>query len=155
MGKKKVKPPKQLVSSVDKAEWHMRAVQRAGLAPIQAFVPGGLLLGWLVQNKMVNDLVELHFKDSVVRFRNRELTAAHLFEVVGGVLNITLTNEIGTPFLKWYETKYMKDYERTLLAGVPDNEAYAVTDCWENYEKFAKVLDERLLEFQESQKSTT
>lgn len=143
-GKKKRESSTRLLS-IENAEWHMKSVAEAGLEPIRAFVPGGLLLGWLVDKFFTNEKFERDHREVNSLFRNRKMSAAAFFEAVGGVLSTSFTNEAGTQFLLWYETQYMEDYQKTL---VTTEFGYEVTDSWSNYSKISDVLNHRLLIFE-------
>lgn len=145
MGRKKLESPSTQI--IDKADWHFESVARAGLHNMQAYIPGGFLLGWLVDNNLISEDFQNIAKRFLPDFKDRKLSAASLYKAVDGVLSSEMLNEYGTKFLAWYKPMYFADYEATLLLGVDDEHQYGVKDSWDNFSKLANFLDRRLSEF--------
>lgn len=148
MGRKKLESPTLRI--IDKADWHFESVAQAGLDNIKAYIPGGFLLGWLIDRNLVSKDFLDTAKVFLPKYKDRELSAASLYKAVDGVLSSEMLNERGTKFLAWYEPMYLTDYQVTLLAETEEEHQYNVNDSWDNFSKLSNLLDERLDEFKKT-----
>jgi hypothetical protein len=102
------------------------------LADAQAYVPGGMFLGWVIEN-------QLHDPRGVDgelerRFLARELTGPALFRQLGGVLDDRLLGAHARDFACEYlgagEDQYLRDFEDWF----PVPTMLHVHDTWDDYE---------------------
>lgn len=80
---------------------------------------------------------------AVQRVRERAITGRNfLLEECDGKLLPQMFTEEGCAFAnKYYERIYTKDYYDTLVVGLASG--YMVADSWDNYERIAKVIEQR------------
>lgn len=135
-----------VVSNFDKADWHYDAIKQKGLDEGQMYVPGGMLLGWLVEKEFVSDEMYELYGEEIEDFLNRNIGAAYLYQVMDGKLHQDMLTKEGARFMHYYFSagNYFLDFENTFDAR--DGAQYSVPDSWSNYEKLCKLLDMRLRE---------
>jgi hypothetical protein len=137
----------------DKAKWHYQGNFPADLDSYQGFVHTGMFLGWLIENKLLNEGFIEDFSEEIRSFGRRERTGSRIFmDCCDGVLLLNDLSETGNRFaLTYFELgngQYMDDYERTLAADLPS--AYHVADTWANYEILKPVLNDRFYDWKKS-----
>lgn len=135
-----------VVSNFDKADWHYDAIKQKGLDEGQMYVPGGLLLGWLVEREFLSDEMYELYGEEIDDFLNRNIGAADLYQAMDGKLHQEMLTKEGARFMHYYFSagNYFSDYENTFDAR--DGAQYSVSDSWNNFEKLSKLLDLRLRE---------
>jgi hypothetical protein len=70
----------------EKARWHLEGDWPEGLPDAQAYVIGGMLLGWLSDRDLLSEEFIDDNRNELAQFRDRKITAARLFQIVDGVL---------------------------------------------------------------------
>ncbi|MCC7531453.1 MAG: hypothetical protein IT342_23320 [Candidatus Melainabacteria bacterium] len=135
-----------VVSNFDKADWHYDAIKQKGLDEGQMFVPGGLLLGWLVEKEFLSDEMYELYGEEIDDFLNRNIGPADLYQAMDGKLHQDMLTKEGARFMHYYFSagNYFNDYENTFNAR--DGAQYSVADSWNNFEKLSNLLDLRLRE---------
>ena len=138
------------LSVYDKAKWHFDGDFPPELETFQGYVHTGMFLGWLIENNLVSDEFVSDNADRIKEFLDRNLTGSQVFEICcDGVLMLNDISETGNRFALGYfdfdNGLYLKDYEKTLLNGMPS--LYHVEDTWENFDKIKEVIDKRYLEW--------
>lgn len=135
-----------VVAFFDRADWHYDAVRQKGLDEGQMYVPGGMLLGWLVEQEFLSDEMYELYGEEIEDFLNRHIGPGYLYQTMDGKLHQDMLTKDGARFMHYYFSagNYFTDYENTFNAR--DGAQYTVTDTWQNYEKLCKLLDLRLKE---------
>ena len=130
---------------IHKARKHADAVHAAWLEPGQAYVPGGMFLGWAIGAGLGNDEEFAATSGLVDRFLGREITGPQLFETLSGTLDDETLDETGYAFAEayfgWGSDQYFTDYGRIL--GTGSASVWHVEDTWENFDLLRPRLDER------------
>jgi hypothetical protein len=111
----------------------------------RAYIPIGMLLGWLIDANLVSRYFRHDAADQIVRFKSRSLTGPEIYEKWDGVLAHDMLNMRGNHFLKWYMDKYYGDFAATLCGESEefDERCFEVDNTWENYDRMKKVVDAR------------
>ncbi len=135
-----------VVTNFDKADWHYDAIKQKGLDEGQMYVPGGMLLGWLVEKEFISDEMYELYGEEIDDFLNRNIGAADLYQAMDGKLHQEMLTKDGARFMHYYFSagNYFTDYENTFDAR--DGAQYSVPDSWNNFERLSKLLDLRLRE---------
>lgn len=135
-----------VVACFDRADWHYDAVRQKGLSEGQMYVPGGLLLGWLVEKEFISDEMYELYGEEIDDFLNQRIGAADLYQYMDGKLHQDMLTREGQRFMHYYFSagNYFIDFENTFDAR--DGAQYSVSDTRPNYEKLAKLLDLRYRE---------
>jgi len=133
----------------DRAKHHFMGKFPNVLPIEQAYVHIGMFLGWVLENDLYSELFEDEAGHQIIRFKEREITAAILSAMWDGYLGEDLLSKEGNEFSKeYYQTGiYKKDYEELLTSGLAS--FYHVEDTWENFEKISKRIDQRYQDWQE------
>ena len=144
--KRRKAPVDRTVSSFDRADWHYDSVRQQGLPDGQMYVPGGMLLGWLVEREFISDEMYELYGEEIDDFLNRRIGAADLYQSVDGKLNQEMLSPEGARFMHFYFSggNYFTDYENVFNAR--QGAQYGVQDTWQNYEMLSRVLEGRLRE---------
>ncbi len=132
---------------IHNATKHVDSVKRELLPPERAFIPGGFLFGWAIEAGRHNT-EELLGDDvaAVLRgFEHRELTAASLFESLGGMLDEETLDEAGYAFAEsyvgWDAGQYFADFRQLLAPHLPS--IWHVADTWANYDRMKAHVETR------------
>lgn len=135
-----------VVAFYDKADWHYDAVLRKGLDEGQTYVPGGMLIGWLVEREFISDEMYELYGEEIDDFLNRNIGPASLYQAMEGKLHQDMLTKEGARFMQYYFSagNYFVDFENTFDAR--DGAQYSVADSWKNFDKLSKLLDLRLRE---------
>ena len=133
------------MTNIDRADWHYGGNYPAGLPPENAGTHIGMYLAWIVHRNLASpELVQLA-GDTYRWVLDREVTGRELLLTkLDEKFFDQLLNDEGQAFThSYYETNgYANDYDRVLCGDLPS--LYHVKDTWENFDKLAPVLDERL-----------
>jgi hypothetical protein len=133
------------MANIDRADWHYGGNYPPELPPENAGTHIGMYLAWIVLRGLGSKELVLHAADTYNWVRNREVTGRDLlFTKLDEKFFDELLSPEGLAFTRsYYETNgYANDYDRVLGADLPT--LYHVRDTWENFDKLAPVLDERL-----------
>lgn len=129
----------------DKAKWHDEEVQDLNLDEFQAFIHGGMYLGWIIDNGMLSPDFEKECEEEIGRFLKREITGPELNSLLDGWLYSDMFNEEANMFSRYYydgdKLRYYYDYGRAVALELPS--LYHVSDTWENYEKVKAIIEKR------------
>lgn len=134
-------PPRTKV--YDKVAWY--GDECPDDAGIGAYVPFGMLLGWLIEHQLVSEdfAVAEDLEAACEKFKNRRITGPEFYcELMDGVLTDDDLSDEGNRFVKWYINHYYGDFIDTLCGGF-DERHFRIDDTWENYERISKVIDNR------------
>jgi len=130
----------------DKADWHFTQQFPAERNEEQIYVHGGMFLKWAFDNEFLSGFIPEHFEQQLLQLKNREIKGSALIENLDGVLESGMFTEKGNAFISDYfnskTDSYFHDYENTLAKGLPSY--FFVEDSWANYDKLAKIIDNRL-----------
>ena len=133
------------MANIDRADWHYGGNFPAGLPPENAGTHIGMYLAWIVHRNLgSNELAQLA-GDTYSWVLTREVTGRDLLITkLDEKFSYQLLNPEGEAFTRsYYESNgYANDYDRVLGGDLPT--LYHVKDTWENFDKLAPVLDERL-----------
>jgi len=133
------------MANIDRADWHYGGNYPPELPPENAGTHIGMYLAWIVLRGLGSKELVLHAADTYNWVRNREVTGRDLlFTKLDEKFFDELLSPEGLAFTRsYYETNgYANDYDRVLGADLPT--LYHVRDTWDNFDKLAPVLDERL-----------
>ena len=132
--------------SIDKADWHTDAMP-TGLPEEAAGTHIGMFVAWAILNGHVADVQVKGSEAAVTAVRTRTMTGREFFLIR---CDAKLTERDLTPkgfafATKYYSKNYFADYERALCADLPS--MYHVADTWDNFDRIARVLDERFAQW--------
>jgi hypothetical protein len=133
------------MANIDRADWHYGGNYPPELPQENAGTHIGMYLAWIILRGLGSKELVLHAADTYNWVRNREVTGRDLlFTKLDEKFFDELLSPEGEAFTRsYYETNgYANDYDRVLGADLPT--LYHVQDTWENFDKLAPVLDERL-----------
>lgn len=136
----------------DRADWHYGGDYPADLPPENGGTHIGMFLAWAVLHDLEGDLHREHSQASLQSLRKRCMTGREfLFKECDEKFWEEDLNDLGNAFASWYYNgeddtcSYIADYERVL--GEELESLYHVEDTWQNYDKLARVLDQRFEEW--------
>jgi hypothetical protein len=136
------------MSNIDRADWHYGGNYPEDLPSENAGTHIGMYLAWIVhQNLGSDELVEMG-GDTCKLVLERAVTGRDLlFKELDEKFFDRLLNEEARAFTAaYYETNdYVNDYDRVLGGNLAS--LYEVEDTWQNYDKIARVIDERFAEW--------
>ncbi|HKN57764.1 MAG TPA: hypothetical protein VJV97_02870 [Gemmatimonadaceae bacterium] len=133
------------MANIDRADWHYGGNYPAGLPPENAGTHIGMYLAWIVHRNLGSKELAQLSGDTYSWVLSREVTGRDLlFTKLDEKFFYQLLSPEGEAFTRsYYESNgYANDYDRVLGADLPS--LYHVKDTWENFDKLAPVLDERL-----------
>ena len=107
----------------------------------------GMYLAWIILNRLESFQLRQRAATAVEEVRGKQLTGRDfLFAHCDGRLTGEALNKEAQSFTDfYYEDQYLKDYEKVLVSKATGT--YTVADSWANYERLAKVMDERLRDY--------
>ena len=130
----------------DKANNHLKKEEFMDLSITHAHTHIGMFLGWIVQNDLASEDFEDEAGLQIRHFLQHSISCCIFSELWDGVISDDMLNPKAKKFADAYYAsgKYIEDYRKIF----PQHECmYLVEDTWENYEKVARVLDMRFLEW--------
>ncbi|NUP09159.1 MAG: hypothetical protein HOW73_24170 [Polyangiaceae bacterium] len=135
--------------SYDRADWHYEGDFPSSLPTECGGTHIGMFLAWAIHSGLEGDELREDAAAALEEVRARRMTGRDfLFNQCDGKFWESDLSEEGNEFAKWYyapDTAYLADYERELGDGLET--LYHVADTWENYDKLAKVIDQRFDEW--------
>ncbi len=107
----------------------------------------GMYLAWVIISRLESFQLRQRAAAPVEEVRSKQMTGRDfLFAHCEGKLTSDALNKEAQAFTEtYYETQYLKDYDEILVKKATGT--YTVADSWANYERLAKVMDQRLREF--------
>lgn len=133
------------MANIDRADWHYGGDFPPGLPTQNGGTHIGMYLAWIIHRNLGSrELAELG-AETYGRVVRREATGRELlFTELDEKFFARLLNKEGKAFTSdYYESNdYLNDYDRVLGGGL--DSLYRVNDTWENYDRIALILDERL-----------
>ena len=133
------------MANIDRADWHYGGNYPAGLPPENAGTHIGMYLAWIVHRNHGSSELAVLAGDTYSWVLSREVTGRDLlFTKLDEKFFYQLLSPEGEAFTRsYYESNgYANDYDRVLGGELPS--LYHVRDSWENFDKLAPVLDDRL-----------
>ena len=130
---------------IDCADWHSGGAYPPELPSDNAGTHIGMYLAWIILRDLCSKELIQQSADTYDWVRSREVTGRDLlFTKLDGKFSDELLSPEGSAFTRsYYQTNgYANDYDRVLGADLPT--LYHVKDTWENFQKLAPVLDDRL-----------
>jgi hypothetical protein len=136
----------------DDASWHYGGDYPKDLPSEAAATHIGMFLAWAIERDLVGDVHREDSTESLERVRARQMTGREfLLKECDEKLTDEDLNDLGNEFaLSYYEQKYLTDYCDTLVEG---DTAYHVPDTWENFDRLAPVLDQRLADWKRGKRN--
>jgi len=131
----------------DKAKWHYDGEFPEELDQFQGFIPFGMLIGWFIEHKMIDEKVEAIHEEDLLLVRQGKMSGAQFYERnIGGTFNSRDLTEEGNAFAKYYtdadkEENYFLDYAYVLAENLPSE--YHVQDNADNYQKISEIISYR------------
>ena len=136
------------MSNIDRADWHYGGSYPKGLPSENGGTHIVMYLAWVAHRNLGSDeLVELG-GDTCRQVLDRTATGRDLlFGELDEKFFDRLLNHDGREFTAaYYETNdYVNDYDRVLGGSLTS--LYEVEDTWQNYDKIARVIDERFAQW--------
>ncbi|HET7614339.1 MAG TPA: hypothetical protein VFK26_10475 [Gemmatimonadaceae bacterium] len=136
------------MSNIDRADWHYGGNYPRDLPPENGGTHIGMYLAWIIHRGLGSDeLVEMG-GDTYQLVLERVVTGRDLlFNELDEKFFDRLLNEEGRQFTAaYYETNdYVNDYDRVLGGNFAS--LYEVENSWANYDRIARVIDERFAEW--------
>ena len=136
------------MSNIDRADWHYGGNYPKDLPPENGGTHIGMYLAWIVHRGLGSDELAEMGGDTYQLVLERVVTGRDLlFRELDEKFFDRLLNEEGRKFTAaYYETNdYVNDYDRVLGSNFAS--LYEVEDSWVNYDKIARVIDERFAEW--------
>ena len=133
------------MANIDRADWHYGGNYPNDLPPENGGTHIGMYLAWIILRGLGSEELVQHSGDTYNWVRNREVTGRDLLLTkLDEKFFDELLSEEGKAFTRsYYETNgFANDYDRVLGGDLPS--LYHVQNTWENFDKLAPVLDERL-----------
>jgi hypothetical protein len=130
---------------IDCADWHSGGSFPSELPAENGGTHIGMYLAWIILRGLGGKELILQSGDTYDWVRSGEVTGRDLlFTKLDGKFFDQLLSPEGREFTRtYYETNaYANDYDRVLGGDLPT--LYHIENTWENFEKLAPVLDERL-----------
>ncbi|NTW40222.1 MAG: hypothetical protein HGA44_10115 [Cellulomonadaceae bacterium] len=128
----------------DKAKWHYDGNFPRWTRKRQAFVHTGFYLAWLADRGMVGEQLLTENHRTIAAIRDRRGRPDDLYAAWHGVLVSSMLSPQANAFTGvYYEQLYPEDYDRVF----PEAGPYQVRGTWQNYDRIARVLDERFDEW--------
>lgn len=149
-GAPKAKP----IPSYDRATFH--DVEKLDLPFTSALIPGGMVMGWAVINRLLTQEFYEEKSDDVEEFLDGALTCTELYRWLGGFLHQTMFLKDCNMFLHAYYGyhKHEGQPEKSLYwddlknAMKTEGTIYHIADSASNFAKVRELLDARYKEFQ-------
>ncbi len=136
------------MSNIDRADWHYGGNYPRELPPQNGGTHIGMYLAWIVHRGLGSEELAEMGGDTFQLVLERAVTGRDLlFKELDEKFFDRLLSEEGRNFTAaYYDTNdYVNDYDR-ILGGTLAS-LYEVEDTWENYDKIARVIDERFSEW--------
>ena len=133
------------MANIDRADWHYGGDYPKGLPPENAGTHIGIYLAWVIHRQLGSKQLVKLGAETYQKVLRREATGRDLlFAELDEKFFPQLLNSEGGAFTSaYYETNdFLNDYD--LVLGGELESLYHVQDSWENYDKMAVRLDERL-----------
>lgn len=140
------------MGNIDRADWHYGGNYPSGLPQENGGTHIGIYLAWIIQRQLGSKTLEKYAGVMFQRVLHRQATGRDLLfsELDEKFFPELLTKEARAFTRDYYETnEYVNDYDR-VLGGTLET-LYHVDDTWENYDKMAPILDERLRTWRSAQ----
>jgi hypothetical protein len=140
------------LGNIDRADWHYGGNYPSGLPQENGGTHIGIYLAWIIQRQLGSKTLEKYAGVMFQRVLHRQATGRDLLfsELDEKFFPELLTKEARAFTRDYYETnEYVNDYDR-VLGGTLET-LYHVDDTWENYDKMAPILDERLRTWRSAQ----
>lgn len=149
-GAPKAKP----IPSYDRAPFH--DVRKLDLPFTSALIPGGMVMGWAVINRLLTQEFYEEESDDIEEFLDGELTCTELYRWLGGYLHQTMFLKDCSMFLHAYygyhkhegqqeKSVYWDDLKNAMQS---EGTIYHIADSASNFAMVRKLLDARYKEFQ-------
>jgi hypothetical protein len=133
------------VANIDRADWHYGGNYPKDLPPENGATHIGMYLAWIVHRNLGSNELRQHSGDTYKWVLDREVTGRELLLTkLDEKFFKELLSPEGQAFTQsYYESNaFANDYDRVLGGDLPS--LYHVADTWQNFDKLAPVLDERL-----------
>jgi hypothetical protein len=133
------------MTSIDRADWHYGGNYPPGLPSENGGTHIGIYLAWIIHRHLGSKTLEKYAGDMYQRVLDRQATGRDLLfsELDEKFFSELLSKEARDFTRDYYESnEYLNDYDQTL--GGDLETLYQVSDTWDNYDRIALVLDERL-----------
>jgi hypothetical protein len=133
------------MGNIDRADWHYGGDYPPGLPPENAGTHIGIYLAWIIHRSLGSKTLQKYAGAIYQQVLNRQATGRDLLLTeLDEKFFPELLNQEAREFTRdYYESnEYVVDYDRVL--GGDLETLYHVEDSWENYDRMAPVLDQRL-----------
>jgi hypothetical protein len=133
------------VANIDRADWHYGGNYPPGLPPENGGTHIGIYVAWVIHRGLGSNRLEKDGGETYQRVLQREATGRDLLfsELDEKFFPELLKPEARAFTHDYYESnEYVNDYDR-VLGGALET-LYHVEDTWENYDRMAPILDQRL-----------
>ena len=133
------------MANIDRADWHYGGNYPQGLPQENAGTHIGIYLAWIINRELGSKQLAKLGGETYQKVLRREATGRDLLltELDEKFFPQLLNSEGGAFTREYYETNdFVNDY--ALVLGGNLESLYHVQDTWDNYDKMAVKLDERL-----------
>jgi hypothetical protein len=140
------------MANIDRADWHYGGNYPQELPPENAGTHIGIYLAWIIHRELGSKSLVKLGAGTYQKVLQREATGRDLLftELDEKFFPQLLNNEGGAFTRDYYESNdYVNDYD--LVLGGELESLYHVQDTWQNYDKMAAKLDERLAAWRRGQ----
>ena len=142
------------MANIDRADWHYGGNYPSGLPPQQGGTHIGIYLAWVIHRGLGSKKLKEYGGETYQRVLDRSSTGRDLlFTELDEKFFSELLSKEGRAFTHdYYESNdYLLDYSRVLGGVLPT--LYHVEDTWDNYDRIAPILDERLAAWRSSKRA--
>jgi hypothetical protein len=109
----------------------------------RAAVPLGMYVAWCANHQLLSTPLQEQAAALILRVRFREVSPSELLVAgCGGCLGYEDLSAEARAFTEAYYGRYLDDFSATFGA-----DPYGVADDWENYDRIARLLTRRLMDF--------
>ena len=135
----------------DRADWHYSGDFPDDLPPEAGGTHIGMYVGWVILRGLEGESCREESPEALKAVRERRMTGRDfLMRECDEKFTEDVVNEEGRAFTEAYFLKegpggYLSDYEEALGDDLPS--LYHVADTWENFDKFAPIIDWRFAEW--------
>lgn len=137
--------------SYDRADWHYGGNFPEELPAEAGATHIGMFLAWAIMRGMEGKFHQEECTESLAQVRARQMDGReYLIQECDEKFTSEDLNEEGNAFVEMYYEKYMTDYEAIFGKEYPT--LYHVENNWKNFDRMAKILDQRFIEWHNQQK---
>ena len=139
------------MANIDRADWHYGGQYPKDLPAENGGTHIGIYLAWVINSDLGSEELLEYVAAKLPAFQRREITGRDLLlKELDEKFFSSLLSEEGQAFTTaYYESnQYVQDYAEALGTGLES--LYHVKDSWDNYDRIAQTIDQRLATWRDS-----